>query len=109
AALPGATATREMLVKDASEYLDTLSQDAGDNPALAQELALAYLKIGNAQGESYRANLGDSEGALSSYHKSIGILERLIRDHPESTEYLKNLHEASQSSAFLLVRLQQWQ
>jgi eukaryotic-like serine/threonine-protein kinase len=108
AALPGATATREMLVKDAIEYLDNLSEDATDNPALAQELALAYLKIGNVQGESYRANLGDSGGALQSYRKSVDILENLVKANPANTEYLKNLHEASQSSAFLLVRLQQW-
>jgi eukaryotic-like serine/threonine-protein kinase len=106
--LPGATATREMLVKDAIEYLDNLSEDAGDNPALAQELALAYLKIGNVHGESYRANLGDSESALQSYRKSVGILESLIQAHPENAEHLRNLHEASQSSAFLLVRIQQW-
>ena len=108
AALPGATETREMLVKDAIEYLDNLSEDAADNPALAEELALAYLKIGNVQGETYRANLGDSEGALASYHKSLGILEALVREHSTSVEHLKNLHEASQSTAFLLVRLQQW-
>ncbi|HKP11230.1 MAG TPA: serine/threonine-protein kinase, partial [Blastocatellia bacterium] len=108
AALPGATETREMLVKDAIEYLDNLSEDAADNPALAQELALAYLKIGNVQGETYRANLGNSGGALLSYHKSLDILEALAREHPTSVEYLKNLHEASQSTAFLLVRLQQW-
>jgi tetratricopeptide (TPR) repeat protein len=109
AALPGATETREMLVKDAIEYLDNLSEDAADNPALAEELALAYLKIGNVQGESYRANLGDSAGALASYRKSLGILETLVREHPTSASYLKNLHEASQSAAFLLVRLQRWQ
>jgi serine/threonine protein kinase len=109
AALPGATETREMLVKDAIEYLDNLSEDAADNPALAEELALAYLKIGNVQGETYRANLGDSASALASYRKSLDILETLVREHPLSIEYLKNLHEASQSAAFLLVRLQQWQ
>ena len=73
--LPGATATREMLVKDALEYLDNLSRDAQDNPALAQELALTYLKIGDVQGEANRANLGDSAGALVSYRKSVEILE----------------------------------
>src|SRR5205085_186689 len=32
----------------------------------------------------------------------------LARANPGNTEYLKNLHEACQSSAFLLVRIQQW-
>ncbi len=92
--LPGATATREMLVKDALEYLDNLSQDAQDNPALAQELALTYLKIGNVQGETNRANLGDSAGALVSYRKSVEILESLVRKDAANVEYLKNLRQA---------------
>ena len=109
ASLPGATATREMLVKDATEYLDNLSQDAQDNPALSQELALAYLKIGNVQGQTNIANLGDSGGALASYRKSVGILEDLSRRDPQNVEYLKNLHQASQQAAYLLVRVQRWQ
>jgi serine/threonine protein kinase len=108
ASLPGATATREMLVKDAIEYLDNLSQDAQDNPALSQELALAYLKIGNVQGQTNVANLGDSGGALASYRKSVGILEELSRGDPRNVEYLKNLHQATAQAAYLLVRVQQW-
>ena len=106
--LPGATATREMLVKDALEYLDNLSQDAQDNPALAQELALTYLKIGNVQGETYRANLGDSSGALVSYGKSVEILESLVRKDQKNPTLLNNLRLAAQQKAYLLVRLQQW-
>lgn len=106
--LPGATATREMLVKDALEYLDNLSQDAQDNPALAQELALTYLKIGNVQGETYRANLGDSAGALVSYGKSVEILESLVRKDDKNQTLLDNLRLAVQQKAYLLVRLQQW-
>lgn len=106
--LPGATATREMLVKDALEYLDNLSQDAQDNPALAQELALTYLKIGNVQGETYRANLGDSAGALVSYGKSVEILESLVHKDDKNPALLNNLRLAAQQKAYLLVRLQQW-
>ena len=108
AGLPGATATREMLVKDALEYLDNLSQDAQDNPGLAQELALTYLKIGNVQGETYRANLGDSAGALVSYGKSVEILESLVRKDDKNQALLNNLRLAAQQKAYLLVRLQQW-
>ncbi|MBI3653144.1 MAG: protein kinase [Acidobacteria bacterium] len=107
--LPGATATREMLVKDAIEYLDNLSEDAQDNPALQHELALAYLKIGNVQGETYRANLGDSQGALISYQRSVEIFNDLLRGNPDHPEYLKNLLQSLHMKALLLVRLQQWQ
>jgi non-specific serine/threonine protein kinase/serine/threonine-protein kinase len=108
AELPGATATREMLVKDALEYLDNLSQDAQDNPSLAQELALTYLKIGNVQGEANRANLGDSAGALVSYRKSVEILESLVAKDPANVVHLKNLRQAGHQTALLLVRLQRW-
>lgn len=108
ASLPGATAAREMLVKDATEYLDILSRDAQDNPELARELALAYLKIGNVQGEAYHANVGDSGGALISYRKSLDILERLAAEQPGRPEYLRDLHAAAQATASHLVRLQRW-
>ncbi len=106
--LPGATATREMLVKDALEYLDNLSQDAQDNPALAQELALTYLKIGDVQGEANRANLGDSAGALVSYRKSVEILENVVSKDRANVGYLKNLRLAGHQMALHLVRLQRW-
>ncbi len=105
AALPGSTAAREMLVKDATEYLDNLAQDAGDNPELQNELAQAYLKIGNVQGSVYTANLGDSDGALASYEKSIAIFEDLLKKSPNSVEYQKNYLEVIDQKVLLLVRL----
>ena len=52
-----------MLVKDATEYLDNLAQDAGDNPELELELANAYLKIGKVQGDINVRNLGETDEA----------------------------------------------
>ncbi len=98
-----------MLVKDATEYLDNLAQDAGDNPALQNELAQAYLKIGNVQGSVYTANLGDSEGALKSYEKSIAIVEDLRQKSPDNVEYLKSYLETTDQKTLLLVRLNRWQ
>ncbi len=73
--LPGSTKAREMLVGDALEYLDGLSQDAKDNTELRRELAQAYLRIGKVQGRAYNANLGDTSGAIESYRKGISLLE----------------------------------
>lgn len=106
--LVGATEAREMLVRDATEYLDKLSQDAQDHPSLAQELALSYLKIGDVQGQTYRANIGDSKGALESYRKSISLLENLVAREPQNLEYLKSLREAYRQLAYLTVRLEDW-
>ncbi len=106
--LSGSTAVREMLVKDAIEYLDNLAQDAESHPELQKELAQAYLKIGNVQGESYRANLGDSGGALESFSKGIKILEDLLKKEPKNAVNLESLHSIYQSNAFLLVRMEKW-
>ena len=108
AALPGATAAREMLIKDAIEYLDNLAEDAGDNPELENELAQAYLKIGNVQGSVYTANLGDSTGALESYNKSLALFGNLIKKNPNNAAYLKNYLDAVDQQTLLFTRLYRW-
>lgn len=62
--LPGSTGVREMLVKDATVYLDNLAADAQGDPDLARELALAYLKLGDVQGRIYAPDAGNTAGAL---------------------------------------------
>ena len=73
--LPGSTAARELLVRRALVYLDNLAEEAEDNVELRKELAGAYLKIGDVQGLPYRANLGHTAGALTSYRKGLEIAE----------------------------------
>jgi serine/threonine protein kinase/tetratricopeptide (TPR) repeat protein len=106
--LPGSTAAREMLVKDAVEYLDNLTQDAGDNAQLQHELANAYLQVGRLQGSSYFANLGESDESLKSYSKSIEIFEQLLQKEPKNIEYLRNYEVALDQKVLLLNRLNNW-
>ena len=75
APLPGSTAARELLVRRALGYLDNLAAEAEDNEELRSELAGAYMKIGDVQGLPYRANLGDTAGAMTSYRKALQIAE----------------------------------
>ena len=102
--LEGSTAVREMLVKDALQYLDTLSADAGGDNELKKELALAYLKLGDAQGKIYAANIGDTEGAMASYRKSVALLEEVARDAPVDAKAKTDLIKAYDSLAFLMLR-----
>jgi eukaryotic-like serine/threonine-protein kinase len=73
--LAGSTPTRRLIVSRALEYLDSLAHDAGGNSALQRELASAYEKIGDIQGNPYSANIGDTDGALTSYNKALQIRE----------------------------------
>ncbi|HET7468055.1 MAG TPA: serine/threonine-protein kinase [Gemmatimonadales bacterium] len=76
--LPGSTPVRERLVRDALGYLDTLAHEAHGDASLQRELARAYRRVADVQGGSMTANLGDTEGALASYRKSVRILEDLF-------------------------------
>jgi serine/threonine protein kinase/tetratricopeptide (TPR) repeat protein len=79
--LPGATKARELLVKRALEYLDSLSQESAD-PELQREVAAAYERIGDVQGYNGMANLADLSGASASYAKAMAIREALAAARP---------------------------
>jgi eukaryotic-like serine/threonine-protein kinase len=77
--LPGATATRRLIVDRALQYLDSLNAEGGADTSLQRELATAYEKVGDIQGNPYNANLGDSDGALASYRKATAIRESVAK------------------------------
>ena len=84
--LPGSTPARELLVTRALEYLDSLAQEASNDLSLQRELATAYQKVGDVQGNPFESNIGDSLGALESYRKSITIRETVIRKGSSTVE-----------------------
>jgi non-specific serine/threonine protein kinase/serine/threonine-protein kinase len=96
AALPGSTPVRERMVRDALQYLDRLSRQAGDDLSLQRELAAAYEKIGQIQGNSYYSNLGDSDGALKSYRKSAELREHLLAADPRNRDFQSELSDSYQ-------------
>lgn len=75
--LPGSTPARKLLVSKALEYLDSLAKESSNDMSLQAELATAYQKVGDVQGNPYYANLGDTTGALRSYRKALAIRESI--------------------------------
>lgn len=75
--LPGTTPARELLVRTGLTYLDSLAQESGGDPAFDRELADAYLRIGDVQGDPTTSNLGRPEDALESYRRAQEILARI--------------------------------
>ena len=75
--LPGSTPARKLVVQRALEYLAKLNGRARGNPGLQRELAEAYLRVGDVQGNPYLGNLGDTEGALESYQQALQISQSL--------------------------------
>jgi non-specific serine/threonine protein kinase/serine/threonine-protein kinase len=80
--LPGATHARETLVTRGLEYLDGVAQEAAGDDSLQQELAEAYVRVGDVQGRPGSSNPGDRTGALASYAKARDLREALAARHP---------------------------
>ena len=84
AGLPGATPARAVLVDRASEYLDRLSRQAADDPALEVDLAAAYLRLGNVLGSPIGDNLGRTAEAADRYRRGLALLDALPPRLPDS-------------------------
>ena len=76
--LNGSTPVRQMIVQEALEYLERLSQEPGDDPTLRLELAAAYTRIGRVQGDPQQPNLGDRDGAIASIHRAAALVQPLV-------------------------------
>jgi serine/threonine protein kinase/type II secretory pathway pseudopilin PulG len=100
--LPGSTLARELLVKRALEYLDNLAQEAKDDPSLQRELAGAYEKVGDVQGKTLRANLGNTSGARESYRKALRIREALVVANPRDSSSRSDLADSYREFGRLL-------
>ena len=86
APLPGSTKARAILVREALDYLERLSKEAGGDAGLAREVALGYARIGAVQGDLGESNLGNVPAALESFRKAAAILDGLGAAQSSSLE-----------------------
>ena len=100
--LPGSTPVRAKLVKDALEYLDSLAAESNNDMSLQLELATAYERIGDVQGGTMKANLGDTLGSIGSYRKALAILQSLKNTAPQNRETRYKIATCSQKLGTLL-------
>jgi non-specific serine/threonine protein kinase/serine/threonine-protein kinase len=84
--LPGSTTARKLLVDQALQYLDGLAKEAAGDRGLQRELAAAYERVGDVQGNDQFANLGDTAGAIASYRKALDIRLSLAARPGASTD-----------------------
>jgi len=71
--LTGSTKARKQILDSALNYLDSLTQESGGDPALQRELASAYQRMGEVRLHQSAANLGDTRGALDCYRKALAL------------------------------------
>jgi tetratricopeptide (TPR) repeat protein len=100
--LPGSTSARKLLVQRSLEYLRSLEASSGRDLRLKWELAEAYKRIADAQGNPGRANLGDGAGALDSYGRARGLLHQILAADPGNRPTLSTLAAIDRPSADIL-------
>jgi eukaryotic-like serine/threonine-protein kinase len=102
--LPGATHARKVIVQTAIAYLDSVTTAAKGDAQAQRELASAYRRLGDAQGNVVGANLGDPAGAMVSYQKALALLDNIVRrkpsDSPAQTERLVLYHRIGALQAY---------
>ena len=84
--LPRSTAARKLLLDNALQYLDSLAKEAKGDVTLQRELAAAYKKLGDVQGNPFHGNIGDTGAALESFRKVVAIRESLVANNPADKE-----------------------
>jgi eukaryotic-like serine/threonine-protein kinase len=80
--LPGSTKARAVIVRTALDYLDSSINAVQGDGSAEKELAKAYRRLGDVQGEVRTANMGDSLGALARYGQAVTLLDDAIRRAP---------------------------
>jgi eukaryotic-like serine/threonine-protein kinase len=76
--LPGGTAARKLLVENSLKYLDSLEQEAGDSPDVLRDVALAYERLAEVQGDYMGASVGDTQAAVESYRRALNLRRKLV-------------------------------
>jgi hypothetical protein len=84
--LQGATEARRSIVAQSLKYLDSLANEASDDLSLQSELATAYEKVGDLQGNPTNPNIDDLAGAIASYEKAQKICFKLLENDPHDFE-----------------------
>ena len=80
--LPGSTRARQLIAATGLRYLDALARNARRDWDLKMELANAYQRIGDVQGNVMGANLGNTKEALESYGKAMALIDSVLQHVP---------------------------
>ncbi len=84
--VPGTLPMQADMARRALQYLDRLAATKNNDPALRQELAEGYLKLGTVFGihPGSGDRLGDTAQAIASDRKALAIIEPLVKERPTS-------------------------
>jgi tetratricopeptide (TPR) repeat protein len=100
--LPGSTPAQKLLVSTVLEHLNRAAKDAAGDSRMELDLANAYIRLGNVQGNPYDQNIGDAQGAVASLDSAVSIAAGLVRRDPKDAAAAHALGWAQQSRSEVL-------
>jgi eukaryotic-like serine/threonine-protein kinase len=100
--LPGSTPAQKLLVSTVLEHLNRAAKDAAGDSQMEMDLANAYIRLGNVQGNPYDQNIGDTQGAVDSLDRAVSIAAALVRQEPMNAAAAHALGWAQQSRSEVL-------
>jgi eukaryotic-like serine/threonine-protein kinase len=100
--LPGSSGVQKLLVTRVLDHLDRTSKSAAGDRLVQLDLANAYTRLGNIQGNPYDQNLGDTAGALVSLDKALVIAQSLAASAARDNEALRALASVEQARSEVL-------
>ncbi len=100
--VPGAMPARRLLVDTALRYLDDLAAETRDEPALLDELSVAYERVAEIQGMPGWSSEGRTGDALASFRRALSLVRRGRAAGPAAGE---KAGKSDESEARLLVRI----
>jgi serine/threonine protein kinase len=101
--VPGTTPARTLIVQRAVQYLESLANEAAGDAGLQRELAQAFVRLGDAQGNPTRANVGDPTGAIASYQRAIALAEAVQAQAPGDNAAIRTVALAHRQRADVLA------
>ncbi len=114
--LRGSREAQELILRRATEMLDGLSKEAGNDAALALELAGGYRRLGDVQGNPLAENRGNTRAALRSYHEAVRLGKAAVALEPNSRaakadlassyQNLSSIAEASEAQSAITAAIQ---
>jgi hypothetical protein len=83
--MPGNSKIRELIVNTCLEYLRRVAADARRDPALALDVANAYMRVARVQGVPVSSNLGQMEEAEKNLRNAEAYVRPVLVRQPSNT------------------------
>jgi serine/threonine protein kinase len=102
--LAGSTPATRKLVDMSLEYLSNLQAEASGDVQLMQDVAAAYIRLGDVQGNPHGKNIGDVPGAAKSYQRATNLVQKALAVAPNDPKSVDLQGMAELKTGDILVR-----